>query len=337
MNILFLQPARELRDLGVNLEPLRHASRFGVIRPAALPRRLGEVGAVVNCIDTSAAARRVLQLAASRGVPRLYLFDGIYDVANAYRNPAHLRQNLRQMDPLLYTHAACVDRWSLETFATLGLRTHAWLPARAEPDEDRNPPPVQTAAFLIATARTPAFDRGEQARLRQLIERTVSGLERIGVDYRFRIGDRDLLAALGVASGDNDTGESFAKCIRRYRCLIATPSTIATTAMLAGTPTATLDYRDAPLTQRTGWRIHESADIDAALISMLGPAAERMTFQAREIAHLAARTPVEDFILEAAGLGPGSGPPAEDPPRISLDYPLRWVWANWLRRFKRGL
>ena len=320
----------------MNLERLRHAARFGVVRPAALPRRFGDIGAVVNCIDTSAAARRVLELAASRGVPRLFLFDGIYDVANAYRNPRHLRLGLHQMDPLLYTHAACVDRWSLDTFAALGLRTHAWLPARAEPDEDRNPPPVQTAAFLIATARTPAFDKGERERLAKLIALVAAGLERIGADYRFRIGDRKLLAALGVASGDNDTGENFAKCIKRYRCLIATPSTISTTAMLAGKPTAMLDYRDAPLTQRTGWRIHESADIDAALISMLEPAAERMTFQTREIAHLAARTPVEDFILEAAGLDPNSGPPAEDPPRVSLGYPLRWIWVNWLKRFKRG-
>ncbi len=172
--------------------------------------------------------------------------------------------------------------------------------------------------------------------MKQLIERVVVGLERLGSDYRFRIGDRDLLASLGIASGDNDTGEPFARCIRRYRCLITTPSTIATTAMLAGTPTATLDYRDAPLTQQTGWRIHRSTDIDGVLASMLDPGAGRMTFQAREVAHLAGRAPVEDFILDAAGLGPDT--PAEGgPPRFSFDYPLRWIWVNWLKRFRRGL
>lgn len=322
----------------MDLGRLRHVSRFGVIRQAALPRRLDKVGAIVNCVDTSAAARRVLEMAATRGVPRLYLFDGIYDVANAYRNPAHLRQGLRQMDPLLYTHAACVDRWSREAFAALGVRTHAWLPARAAPDRDKNPQPNQTAAFLIATARTPAFDKSERERLERLIDRVVSGMERIGADYRFRTGDRRLLASLGVAAGDNDTGEPFAKCIRRYRCLITTPSTIATTAMLAGTPTATLDYRDAPLTQQTGWRIHGAVDIDGVLASMLEPAAERMSFQAREIAHLAERAPVEDFILDAAGLGLRSDEPlAGRPPQVSFDYPLRWIWVNWLERFRRGL
>lgn len=322
----------------MDLGRLRHVARFGVIRPASLARRIGDVAAVVNCIDTSPAARIVLELAASRGVPRIYLFDGIYDAANAYRNPVHLRLRLRQMDPLLYTHAACVDRWSSEAFAALGVRTHAWLPARAAPDESEDPPPPRTAEFLIATARTPAFDEGERARLTRLIERVVAGLERIGADYRFRIGDRRLAASLGVPSGDNDTGEPFAKCIRRYPRLIATPSTIATTAMLAGTPTATLDYRDSPLTQQTGWRIHESADIDGALASMLEPAAERMTFQAREVAHLAGRAPVEDFILDAAGLGPQSGAPAAGGPRrLSFEYPLRWVWVNWLKRFRKGI
>ncbi len=162
MNILFLQPSRQLRDLGVNLERLRHVARFGVIRPDSLSRRLGDVGVVVNCIDTSVVARNILELAASRGVPRLYLFDGIYDTANAYRNPAHLRVRLRQMDPMLYTHIACVDRWSYEALAALGVRTHAWLPTRAAPDESGDPPPKRTAAFLIATARTPAFDEGER-------------------------------------------------------------------------------------------------------------------------------------------------------------------------------
>lgn len=337
MKVLFLQPARQVRDLGVDLARLRHAARFGVVRPAALPSQLQNVGVVVNCVDTSAAARRVLELVASRGVPRLYLFDGIYDVANAYRNPVHLRRRLRQMDPLLYTHAACVDRWSWEAFAALGVRTHAWLPARAAPYEGKEPRPGQAAAFLIASARTPAFDKEESRRLQQLIALAVAGLERLGADYRFRIGDRALVDSLGISAGDNDTAEPFAKCIRRYRCLITTPSTIATTAMLAGTPTATLDYRDAPLTQQTGWRIHRSTDIDGVLASMLEPAAERMSFQAREVAHLARRSPVEDFILEAAGLGLPSGKPAADLPPMSLDYPLRWVWVNWLKRLRNRL
>lgn len=342
MSILFLQPARQVADLGVDLRRLRHVARYGVVRLSSLPRRLRGVGAVVNCVDTSAHARRVLELAAASGVPRLYLFDGIYDVQNAYRNPAHRRLRLSQMDPLLYTHAACVDRWSCEAFAALGVRTHPWLPARAAPEEGAGTgPPDQTAAFLIATARTPAFDAGERSRLEKLIARAVAGLERLGADYRFRIGDPGLLASLGIAASDNDTGEPFAKCIQRYRCLVTTPSTIATTAMLAGKPTATLDYRDSPLTQQTGWRLHRSMDIEEALASMLRPAADRMTFQAREVAHLATRTPVEDFILDAAGIGRGADPPgdggARPRRRISFDYPLRWAYVNWLKRFRKGL
>ena len=338
LNILFLQPAKQVADLGVDLGRLGDAASHGVVSLASLRRSLPGVGAVVNCIDTSAAARRVLASAALAGVPRLYLFDGIYDVANAYRNPAHGR--IDQMDPLLYTHAACVDRWTLEAFAALGMRTHAWLPARAAPDGDDKPAQTQTAAFLIATARTPAFDQRERERLQDLIARVIAGLERIGADYRCRIGDRRLLASLGLSLDSNDTREPFSKCIRRYRCLITTPSTIATTAMLTGTPTATLDYRDSPLTQQTGWRIHGSTDIDGTLAAMLQPAAERMTFQAREVAHLANRTPVEDFILDAAGVGLGSGPPPGGSPsrrRFSLEFPLRWAYVNWLKRFRKGL
>ena len=338
MNIVFLQPARQVRDLGVDLDRLRGFARFGVMRPAALARRFGEVGAVVNCIDTSVAARELLELAASRGVPRVYLSDGIYDVANAYHNPAH--RGLGQMDPLLYTHVACVDRWSWKAFAALGVNTHAWLPARATPapDRDGKQTRTRTAAFLIATARSPAFDSWERKRLEKLLKLTIAGLKRIGADFRFRTGDRGLLASLGIPTAENDTGESFARCVRRYQCLITTPSTIATTAMLAGTPTATLDYRDGPLTQQTGWRIHESTDIDGVLASMLEPAADRMTFQAREVAHLTEREPVEDFILEAAGLNPlPDAPAAPDPRRLSFDYSLRWIWVNWLKYFRRGL
>ena len=338
MEILFLQPARHVADLGVDLGRLGAAASYGVVSLSSLRRRLPGVGAVVNCIDTSASARLVLETAASAGVPRLYLFDGIYDVANAYRNPAHGR--MRQMDPLPYTHAACVDRWAFEAFVALGVRTHAWLPARAAPDEDSKTPRAETAPFLIATARTPYFDKRERKRLECLIALVIAGLERIGADYRYRIGDRRLLETLGLSPDDNDTREPFSKCIGRYRCLITTPSTIATTAMLAGTPTATLDYRDSPLTQQTGWRIHRSADIDGALASMLQPAADRMTFQAREVAHLANRTPVEDFILDAAGVGFPSGPPrggSHSRLGFSIEYPLRWAYVNWLKRFRKGL
>ena len=334
--MLFLQPAAHVAAMGVDLDRLRHTARFGVVNLASLPRKLRATGAVVNCIDTSATARRVLELAAGHGVPRIYLFDGIYDVANAYYNPAH--RGLGQMDPLLYTHVACVDRWSHRAFAALGAHTHAWLPPHAEPDDGPDPAHGAEAAFLVATARSPAFDAGERGRLRKLLALTIAALDRLGAEYRFRTGDTDLLTSLGVPARRNDARDSFARCIRRYKCLITTPSTVATTAMLTGKPTAILDYRDGPLTQQAGWRIHRSTDIDATLASMLEPSPERMTFQAREVAHLTGRTPVEDFILRAA-TGPPPGQPPADPPakgrRISIEYPLRWIYVNWLKPFRK--
>ena len=337
MKVLFLQPAAHLAALGVDLDRLRPVARFGVVNLALLPRKLRTTGAVVNCIDTSATARRILRSAARHGVPRIYLFDGIYDVANAYRNPAHLRRRLAQMDPLLYTHVACVDRWAHKAFAALGVHTHAWLPASASPDEDPHLARPPDSAFLVATARSPVFDPAERARLRKLLALTIAALDRLGAEYRFRTGDSELLSSLGIPAARNDVRDAFARCIHRYECLITTPSTIATTAMLAGKPAAILDYRDDPLTQQTGWRIHRSTDIEATLASMLEPAPGRMRFQAREVAHLADHTPVEDFILRAAGAGP---PPPEPPVKawpISVEYPVRWIYVNWLKRFRKGL
>ena len=340
MKALFLQPAAHVAALGVDLGRLRHAARFGVVNLASLPRKLRTTGAVVNCIDTSNTARRILASAARHGVPRVYLADGIYDVANAYRNPAHRRRRLAHLDPMLYTHVACVDRWSLSAFAALGARTHAWLPARAEPDGDPDPAAPPRAPFLVATARSPVFDAGERERLRKLLALTVAALDRLGAEYRFRTGDPELLSSLGIPAARNDVRDAFARCMRRYECLITTPSTIATTAMLAGKPTAILDYRDAPLAQQAGWRIHRSTDIGATLASMLQPSPDRMTFQAREVAHLADREPVEDFILRAARAGPPPAGPPADPaagaPRFSFEYPLRWVYANWLKPFRKG-
>ncbi|MCY4149993.1 MAG: hypothetical protein OXF73_11740 [Gammaproteobacteria bacterium] len=338
MHILFLQPAGHVADLGIDLQCFGNLPRYGVVSLSSLPRKLRDVGLVVNCIDTNTAARRILEAAASCKVPRLYLFDGIYDLQNAYHNPLHRRLCLSQMDPMLYTHVACVDRWSLTAFAALDVHTHAWLPSRAEPIGDKKSDQNLRAEFLIATARTPAFDYAEQDRLEKLLLMVIASLKRIGTRYRFRIGDRKLLASLGASADDNDIDTPFSECIRHYRCLITTPSTIATTSMLAGVPTATLDYRDSPLTQQTGWRIHQLIDMDSVLTNMLKPAADRMVFQAREVAHLAKRTPVEDFILDAAGI-------AERPPflvstqriqwPVNMDYPLRWIWMHWLKRFRK--
>lgn len=337
LHILFLQPAAHVAALGLDLARLRHVARFGVVNLSSLSGKLNNFSAVVNCIDTSATARQILESAARMSVPRVYLFDGIYDVVNAYNNPAH---RWGQMEPLLYTHIACVDRWSYRKFAALGAKTHAWLPTRAAPHESAEPVVDRGSTFLIATARTPAFDAGERSRLKELLALTMAALDRLGVAYRFRIGDMELLTSLGISPDRNDLHDSFANCICRYRCLITTPSSIATTAMLAGIPTAILDYRDGPLTQQAGWRIHRSADIESALRSMLDPAPDRMMFQAREVVHLAKRTPVEDFILRAAG-GLEHGEPTADPPRrkrrISFEYPLRWVYANWLKPFRKDL
>lgn len=333
MKLLLLQPAAQFAELGVDLDRLRPAARFGTLKPGSAQRRLGDVGAVVNCIDTSVGARRAVEAAARAGVPRVYLFDGIYDVANAYRNPLHRRRGIKQMDPLLYTHVACVDAWSHAAFAALGARTHAWLPARAAPEDGAAPAPGRRAAFLVATARKPAFDAGERGRLERLLRLTVEALDRLGAGYRFRTGDAKLIRALGIPPERNDTDEPFSRCLRRYDALITTPSTVATTAMLAGKPTATLDYRDGPLTQQTGWRLHESADIGASLASMLAPASDRMTFQARQVAHLASRTPVEDFILSAARGSPSEG--GNGGRRPSLEYPLRWLYQNWVKPLRR--
>ena len=341
MHILFLQPARLIADLGIDLQSFGDLPRYGVISLASLPHKLRETRLVVTCIDTNTAVRRILEVAASCKVPRLYLFDGIYDVQNAYQNPAHRCRDLNQMDPLLYSHVACVDRWSLSSMAALGIQTHAWLPSRAEPIEDKNPNQNYHAEFLIATARTPAFDKTERDRLQKLLLLVIASLNRIGAQYRFRTSDPELLASIGASEDDNDINTPFSECISHYQCLITTPSTIATTSMLAEVPTATLDYRDSPLTQQTGWRLHQSMDMDSSLSAMLKPAADRMIFQAREVAHLARRTPVEDFILDAAGISERSHSALVSTRRIrwpiSIDYPLRWTWVHWLRRFRKGL
>ncbi|WP_446830493.1 hypothetical protein [Candidatus Foliamicus sp.] len=358
MKVLFLQPPAHVAALGVNLSRLREVARFGAVNLVSLPKKLAGIGAVVNTIDTSAAARWVLESAMRRGIPRVYLFDGIFDLANAYHNPAHRRRRLYQMDPLLYSHVACVDRWTHTRWTALGVQTHAWLPARARLSDvckdgnrgghdgveqaapagaERAAPQTAMRSFLVATARNPAFDGAERSRLKRLLALTITALDRLGVSYRFRTGDAKLLASLGIAADLNDASDSFARCIRRYQCLITTPSTVATTAMLAGKPTATLDYRDSPLTQQTGWRIHRSADIGSVLVSMLQAAPERMTFQAREVAHLVDRQPVEEFILRAARVGPPQDGVASRPPRLGLDYPMRWVYVNWIKRFRKGL
>lgn len=341
LHILFLQPARQIADLGINLQCLGNLPRYGLVSLSSLDRKLRNTRLVVNHIDTNDMARRVLKVAAACGVPRLYLFDGIYDVANAYRNPAHRRRGLWQMDPLLYTHIACVDRWSLTTFAALGIQTHAWLPAKAEPGVEEEPLQTPSMKFLIATARTPVFDEAEQDRLETLLHLVTASLKRIGAQYRFRVSDRQLLRSLGASDDDNDIETPFSECIRHYQCLITTPSTIATTSMLAGLPTAILDYRNWPLTQQTGWRIHQSTDIESTLIAMLNPTSDRLAFQAREVGHLAKGKPVEDFILDAAGIADQSHSAFASTQRIqwpfSFDYPLRRIYVNWLKRFRRGL
>ena len=134
--------------------------------------------------------------------------------------------------------------------------------------------------LLVMTAKKPWFDEAQrEVTLRSLreLKEHLDSQPQIEVVWRLT---KDVASILGVENrlGELSTRE-LAEVLYEVDGVVTTVSTTILESMLAGRPTAALDYHNAPRFVPTAWTISCGEQIEAALREALNPPANKMSFQ----------------------------------------------------------
>ena len=219
-------------------------------------------------------------------VATLYMIDGILEWRNAWENKPDEVACPHTMRPVLCDKVACIGENQARILN--GWNNHGKVEVVGVPRFDRyhqpapkHDDPPRKFRLLVMTAKTPAFTDAQLCIVKQsLIDLKAAAekrSEQIEVVWRLT---RGLENFLDVANSNNDlTGNELFEHLQSVDAVISTPSTGIVESMLAGKPTATLDYHNCPEYLSPAWRISAASQIDAVVNELQNPSDQKLFFQ----------------------------------------------------------
>ena len=219
-------------------------------------------------------------------VATLYMIDGILEWRNAWENKPDEVACPHTMRPVLCDKVACIGESQARILN--GWNNHGKVEIVGVPRFDRYRKPtekqdIQPRKFrlLVMTAKTPAFTDEQLG----VVKQSLLDLKRVAeqrcdqLEVVWRL-TRGLESFLEVFNSNNDlTGNELFEQLQSVDAVVSTPSTGIVESMLAGKPTATLDYHNCPEYLSPAWRISAASQIDAVLAELQNPPAEKLFFQ----------------------------------------------------------
>jgi len=232
------------------------------------------------------AADRCLREAKRRGIPSLFLLDGVLEFRHQWTHPWFAaRGGAPFLMPVLADKIACKgwnDARRLESWGNHGKcevvgvpRFDRYLPPRLCPRRSAG-----KRRILVASARRPWFSDEQRsavvqsfARLREFAE-TRSDIEfvwrvRKGLDWRLHL----------PANGRDSQHEPLEELLGQVDAVITQPSTLQLEAMLFGLPVALLDFANVPHFEPAAWRITAESQIGDTVEGLLHPSPARLSYQ----------------------------------------------------------
>lgn len=269
--------------------------RFGA-PPRLIENAQNEIDlAVVNDERALPHAVDIVRQLARQNIPTLHLLDGILEWRNTWANPTYTLGDepaVPFLQPSLCHKIACVGRSQtriLESWGNLGKCEVVGLPRLDEVTQrviERGAANKHNEfRLLIVTARTAGFtpeqlDTAERS-LRDLKQwladrpmlsgRTVRPVWRLTGELARRIGVESQLS--------NTFGSELIQVLGKVDAMICTPSTALLEGMLAGVPTALLDYHNCPCYVPAAWSITAPAHFDQVVPELAEPPAAKMLYQ----------------------------------------------------------
>ena len=219
-------------------------------------------------------------------VATLYMIDGILEWRNAWENKPDEVACPHTMRPVLCDKVACIGESQARILN--GWNNHGKVEIVGVPRFDRYRKPIEKQniqprkfRLLVMTAKTPAFTDEQLG----VVKQSLLDLKRVAeqrcdqLEVVWRL-TRGLESFLEVSNSNNDlTGNELFEQLQLVDAVVSTPSTGIVESMLAGKPTATLDYHNCPEYLSPAWRISAANQIDAVLAELQNPPAEKLFFQ----------------------------------------------------------
>jgi len=301
MKILFSEGEWYYRDLGLN-DVDRYAFSFDGMRYYNKSDRfLYQYDLFVCSYYTMPHNVILTRRFHALGVKTILCSDGIFDFANSFKNPMHLKYGLTSFHPILQDVFLCVGKNEANYFNDKAI-TMDFMPKRLISRKVPCPIP-EDKRVLLTTANTAYFNNQEYDVLLGLIIDIGTLLIEGSIDFSFRIFDKKLLASLNKEFGldiSNDIDEGFEDTLQRYSSVITTPSSIAVVSMFHRRSTALLIYRDWPMLLQTGWMVPSAKIFGIHLSDFLMRSESRMEVQDKFLDGYLTKNGMTERVLEAA-------------------------------------
>ncbi len=235
---------------------------------------------VVAVEEINRASQTCVAEANRRGIPTLYVLDGIFEWRHSFENERFLSGLGRTfLQPLASRHITAPGPSAARTLAAWGYadrvipvglpRVDAGL--RAFKHE-----PAASPTVLVVTPNEWYFNAAHRANVLRAMEDVVavfSARPDLNPVYRIHI---ELAELLGVKSS---LDEPLYQQLARARAVIGPPTTVLLEAMAVGLPTACLDYQLKPPLTAFAWTVGAADHLVPTIEELLNPPHARMVYQ----------------------------------------------------------
>lgn len=254
--------------------PIRHVTDFGPDWSAPV-----RTATLVTHDAYRGVTYRILTNSMDQGIPTLILADGILEYRNCWQRERTSQAGI--FNPVLGHKLACIGNSQARFVESWGNRGKCEVVGLPRLDGERPPAPVAISPrrILVCSAQTPWFGDEDRASILQSfldLRKVARRMESEGkCQFLWRLTG-DLPAALGIQC---DTQTPLAEDLATCHAVITSPSTVLLESMLAGRPTALLDYTGSPTYVPAAWQIHHSSKLQDILHQLLVPSRPHMLYQ----------------------------------------------------------
>ena len=239
---------------------------------------------VVLCLDDHHLLyAHVLAQVRQRNIGILMMFDGILEWRRTFEYPLE-GEHLPFEQPVGAHKIACLGASQarlLESWGNVGKCELVGVP-RFDPLAANRPalPSGPPYRVLVMTAKTPGFNKEQFEACRRSIEEVRAEAANIPhVELVWRVSPK-IQAALGLPEQGLDTrGADLHQQLAGVHAVLTTMSTAYLESLLAGRPTAILDYTNSPHFISSSWRICCREHIAPVLRELLNPPKVKLAYQ----------------------------------------------------------
>lgn len=282
------------RDQHHHFSPLYNQLSFEVVESADWdPEIIHELQADLlltpSCDWYEAAA--CIEEARRLKIPSLYLMDGIIEWRHQWENPKFgAGGGIPYNQPVTTDKVACLGWQSARTLEAWGNIGKCEIVGAPRFDPYLRKPVVREEhegprRLLVMTANTPGFTAKQLEKVERSLVDVKTYLEKKPEWEPIWRVRRGLDEKLGLTDKFSHLREqSLKEILSQADAVLTTPSTVLLESMLAGLPTAILDYTNSPQYVTAAWSVTAQTHLASTLRELHDPPARRLALQ-DEILH----------------------------------------------------